>query len=112
MKRYSISLIHLFIALLTFMLCSNLNGQERPEMIPYRLVPADYHPDSLLELEIEIIHPYSVDNLVRKHREEIMEIIYERIEFEILNPQADNQIFKIDGQLFYLIRIPYTGVNW
>jgi len=112
MKSYKLTVLHFLIVIFALIIGNVLKGQERPEMIPYRLVPADYHPDSLLELEIEIIHPYTVDNLVRKHREEIMEIIYERIEFEILNPQADNQIFKIDGQLFYLIRIPYTGVNW
>ena len=61
---------------------------------------------------IEIIQPYAIDNLVRVHREEVLEIIYQRIEFEILNPQSHNQIFKIDGKLYYLIRIPYTGVSW
>ena len=66
----------------------------------------------MLEIEIEIIQPYAIDNLVRVHREEVLEIIYQRIEFEILNPQAHNQIFKVDGKLYYLIRIPYTGVSW
>ncbi len=112
MNRYKLSLIHFIIALLAFMFGGNLHGQVKPEMIPYRLIPADYHPDSLLEIEIEIIQPYAIDNLVRVHREEVLEIIYQRIEFEILNPQSHNQIFKIDGKLYYLIRIPYTGVSW
>ena len=113
MKKMSASIIHILLAILAIMFgTSKLIGQERPEMIPYRLAPLDPHPDHILEMEIEIIHPYSVESLVRVQRQETMDIIYERIEFEILNPQATNQIFKIDGKLFYLIRIPYTGTIW
>ena len=76
MSRYKLSFIHFIIALLAFMFGTNAHGQEKPEMIPYRLIPADYHPDSLLEIEIEIIQPYAIDNLVRVHREEVLEIIH------------------------------------
>ena len=57
MNRYKLSLIHFIIALLAFVFGTNVHGQEKPEMIPYRLIPADYHPDSLLEIEIEIKFP-------------------------------------------------------
>ena len=113
MKKFSLSTIHLLIALIALIFgVSKLNGQERPEMIPYRLVPSDPHPDHLLEMEIEIIQPYTVESLISVHRQETMNIIYERIEFETINPDGRNQIFKIDGKLYYLIRIPYTGVQW
>ncbi len=108
----SLSKIHIILAVLAFLIGSQLKGQERPEMIPYRLIPSDPHPDYLLEIEIEIIEPYTVEALVEVHKQETMDIIYERIEFEIINPQAHNQIFKIDGKLYYLIRIPYTGASW
>ena len=56
-------------------------NQIRPEMIPYRLVPSDPHPDYLLEIEIELIHPYTVETMEEVHRQETLDIIYERIEF-------------------------------
>ena len=46
------------------------------------------------------------------HRRRLSEIIYERIAFEMVNPDHINEIFKIDGKLYYLIRIPYTGTIW
>ena len=113
MKKFSLSTIHLLIALIALIFgVSKLNGQERPEMIPYRLVPSDPHPDHLLEMEIEIIQPYTVESLISVHKQETMKIIYERIDFENNNPNGNNQIFEIDGKLYYLIRIPYTGVQW
>ena len=113
MKKINLSLIHILIVAGTLFLCiSKLNGQERPEMIPYRLVPMDYDPDEILELEIELIHPYQIQTLVEVHKQETVEIIYERIGYEIINPESRNEIFKIDGKLYYLIRIPYTGVPW
>ena len=87
-------------------------NQDRPEMIPYRLIPSDPHPDYLLEIEIELIHPYTVETMVEVHRQEVLDIIYERIEFETINPNGRNQIFEIDNKLSYLIRIPYTGTIW
>ena len=113
MKKFSLSTIHLLIALIALIFgVSKLNGQERPEMIPFMLVQSDPHPDHLLEMEIEIIQPYTVETLISVHKQETMNIIYERIEFETINPDGRNQIFEIDGKLYYLIRIPYTGVQW
>tara|TARA_B100000424_G_C22897386_1_gene477272 strand:- start:441 stop:860 length:420 start_codon:yes stop_codon:yes gene_type:complete len=111
MKKYTLSLIHLIIVVVTFIL-SGLLAQERPEMIPYRLVPGDGVYNCRLEFEVEIINPYQVENLVEVHREETIEIIYERIYFEVLHPHYQNEIFKIDNKLYYLIRVPYTGVEW
>jgi hypothetical protein len=50
--------------------------------------------------------------MVRVHRKETLEIIYERINFEIINPDQRNQMFYIDEKIYYLIRIPYTGTIW
>ena len=41
-----------------------LYGQQKPEMIPYRLLPNDYYPDDQLELEIELIYPYTMENML------------------------------------------------
>jgi hypothetical protein len=107
-----LSKVHIILAILALFAGNLLRGQSRPEMVPYRLVPSDPHPDHLLEMEIEIIQPYTVETLISVHKQETMNIIYERIEFETINPDGRNQIFEIDGKLYYLIRIPYTGVQW
>ena len=113
MKKMSLSVIHVLVAIIAILFSiSKLNGQVRPEMVPYRLVPSDPHPDHLLEMEIEIVQPYTVETLISVHKQETMNIIYERIEFETINPDGGNQIFEIDGKLYYLIRIPYTGAQW
>ena len=84
-------------------------NQIKPEMIPYRLIPSDPHPDHLLEIEIELIYPYAVETMIEVHKQETLDIIYERIEFETINQDVRNQMFEIDNKLYYLIRIPYTG---
>ena len=113
MKKMSLSAIHVLVAIIAIVFSiSKLNGQVRPEIVPYTLVPSDPHPDHLLEMEIEIIQPYTVETLISVHKQETMNIIYERIEFETINPDGSNQIFEIDGKLYYLIRIPYTGAQW
>jgi len=98
--------------ILLLLALSLLYNQELPEMVPYRLVPIDYNPDELLELEVEIIEPLSADGLVKVHKEETLEILYERINFEIINPEMRNEMFKIDDKLYYLIRLPYNGLPW
>ena len=114
MKRISFSTIHILIAIFAIVFgISKLNGQDRPEMIPYMLAPNDYYPDCNLELNIVLIHPYSVDVIsVDVQREETLEIIYERIQFEIINPEHHNQLFKIDDKVYHLVRLPYTGISW
>ena len=87
-------------------------SQHRPEMIPYMLAPNDYEPDDRLEVEIIIVHPLTTAGIPKVHRDEVLEIIYERIEFEILNPSRVGDIFVIDNKSYFLIRIPYTGAIW
>ncbi len=87
-------------------------NQQRPEMIPYMLAPFDYEPDDRLEVEIIIVHPLTTAGIPKVHRDEVLEIIYERIEFEILNPSSVGDIFVIDNKSYFLIRIPYTGAIW
>ena len=83
--------------------------QLKPEMIPYRLVPS---MDMGCHLDIEIIQPIQLNGLPRMHSDEVVEVIYQRIAYELTNPYARSEMFSIDGKLFYLIRVPYTGANW
>jgi hypothetical protein len=43
---------------------------------------------------------------------EVEEIIIERIVFETTNPFSQGDIFIIDDKYYFLLRIPYTGVQW
>jgi hypothetical protein len=98
--------------ILLLLVLSLVYSQELPEMVPYRLLPCDYSPDEWLELEIEIIAPILINGIPTVHREETLEIFYERINFEIVNPSMRNEMFAIDGKLYYLIRLPFNGLPW
>ena len=50
--------------------------------------------------------------MVQIHAEETEEIIIDRIIYEMTNPFANNEIFIIDGNYYYLLRVPYTGALW
>lgn len=86
-----------------------VGGQTLPELVPYQIVPLDPVPDCRLEVGIELIHPYRIENLPEPQKEETLQIIYKRIAFEISNPNKQAGMFEIDGQLYHLIRIPYTA---
>jgi hypothetical protein len=62
---------------------------------------------------IEIIQPVQADGLVKVHKEEVIEILEDRIVFEETNQWAINETFFIDGKPYLLLRVPYTmGESW
>ena len=123
MRKTTLSIIHLIIVVLTFV--SVLRGQNLdyyvdsdfellpipPELVPYQIVPLDPVPDCRLEMGIELIYPHSIMNMPEPQKEETLEIIYKRVAFEISNPDKSAGLFKVDGRMYHLIRIPYTGAS-
>ena len=108
-----LSKIHIILVILTLLFCTALKGQGVPEMVPYMLQPMDYDPDSILELNVALLHPYTVQSMKYNiQKEETLEIIYERINFEIIYPDHSGEIFSVDGRLYVLVRIPHTGASW
>ena len=111
----NISKIHIILALLAFLLGATVRGQSYPEagrhveMVPYRIVPTY---GSMCYIDIEIVEPAKFNNMVETHSEEVREILMDRIVFELTNPYAENELFIIDGDYYYLIRVPYTGASW
>ena len=123
MKKTTLSIIHIIIVALTFM--SVVRGQNLdyyvdsdfellpipPEFVPYQIVPLDPVPDCRLEMGIELIYPQSIMNMPEPQKEETLEIIYKRVAFEISNPNKSAGLFQVDGRMYHLIRIPYTGAS-
>tara|TARA_B100000131_G_scaffold10421_1_gene10933 strand:- start:149 stop:517 length:369 start_codon:yes stop_codon:yes gene_type:complete len=110
-----LSKIHIILALLAFLLGAIVRGQSYPEagrhveMVPYRIVPTY---GGMCYIDIEIVEPAKFNNMVETHSEEVREILMDRIVFELTNPYAENELFIIDGNYYYLIRVPYTGALW
>ena len=123
MKKITISLIHVIIVALTFM--SVIRGQNLdyyvdsdfellpipPELVPYQIVPLDPVPDCRLEMGVELIYPQSLMSMPEPQKEETLQIIYQRVAFEISNPEKSAGLFQIDGRMYHLVRIPYTGAS-
>ena len=123
MKRITISVIHLIIVAITFL--SVVRGQNLdyyvdsnfellpipPELVPYQIIPLDPVPDCRLEMGIELIYPQSIMGMPEPQKEETLEIIYKRVAFEISNPDKSAGLFQVDGRMYHLIRIPYTGAS-
>ena len=123
MRKTTLSIIHLIIVVLTFV--SVIRGQNLdyyvdsdfellpipPELVPYQIVPLDPVPDCRLEMGIELIYPQSIMNMPEPQKEETLEIIYKRVAFEISNPDKSAGLFQVDGRMYHLIRIPYTGAS-
>ena len=109
MRKTTLSIIHIILVAIT--LISVIRGNQLPELIPYQIVPLDPIPDCRLELGIELIHPYKIQNMPEPQQTETLEIIYKRIAYEVSNPNRQAGMFEIDGKLYHLIRIPYTGAS-
>jgi len=124
-KKITLSVIHVLIVIVAIVFGSKLRGQNidryvnsefellpiPPEMVPYQIVPLDPVPDCRLEMGIELIYPQSIMNLPEPQKEETLEIIYKRVAFEISNPDKSAGLFQVDGRMYHLIRIPYTGAS-
>ena len=123
MKRIIVSLIHVALVTLTFI--SVVRGQNLdyyvdsdfellpipPELVPYQIVPLDPVPDCRLEMGVELIFPQAIMNMPEPQKEETLQIIYQRVAFEISNPDKSAGLFQIDGRMYHLVRIPYTGAS-
>ena len=109
MKRITVSIIHILLVFLTFV--GVLRGNSHIELVPYQIVPLDPVPDCRLEMGIELIYPQSIMNMPEPQKEETLEIIYKRVAFEISNPDKSAGLFQVDGRMYHLIRIPYTGAS-
>ena len=105
MKKKTISIIHVVLVVLTFM--SVLKGgfprvYDRPEIIPYKLVPSVAEIDVLT---IEIIEPNCIVDIPKVQREETIEIIYQRIKLQETGYWILNDVFWIDDKPYILIKI-------
>ena len=115
MKRKTINILRITLVLLTFL--AVVRGQsvkllnQLPELVPYQIIPLDPIPDCRLELGIQLIHTYKIENLPEPQQTETLEVIYKRIAYEVSNPSKQAGMFEIDGKLYHLIRIPHTGAS-
>ena len=109
MKRITVSIIHILLVFLTFV--GVLRGNSHIELVPYQIIPLDPVPDCRLEVGIELIYPQSFNGMPEPQKEETLRIIYQRVAFEISNPDRTAGLFEIDGRMYHLIRIPYTGAS-
>jgi hypothetical protein len=104
-KKKTISIIHIVLVALTFI--SVLKGgfprvYDRPEIIPYKLVPSVAEIDVLT---IEIIEPNCIVDIPEIQREETIEIIYKRIKLQETGYWILNDVFWIDDKPYILIKI-------
>ena len=105
MNKKTISIIQVVLVVLTFI--SVLKGgfprvYDRPEIIPYKLVPSVAEIDVLT---IEIIEPNCIVDIPEIQREETIEIIYQRIKLQETGYWILNDVFWIDDKPYILIKI-------
>ena len=105
MNKKTISIIHVVLVVLTFI--SVLKGgfprvYDRPEIIPYKLVPSVAEIDVLT---IEIIEPNCIVDIPEIQSEETIEIIYQRIKLQETGYWILNDVFWIDDKPYILIKI-------
>ena len=103
MKR--ISILHVALVIITFI--SVLRGgfprvYDRPEIIPYKLVPSFAEMDVLT---IEIIEPNCLNGIPKVQKEETIELIYHRIKLQETGHWILNDVFCIDDRRYILIKI-------
>ena len=109
MKRITaISIIHVVLVTITFM--SVVRGgfprvYDRPEIIPYKLVPSLAEIDVLT---IEIIEPNFIADIPEIQKEQTIEIIYQRIKLQETGYWILNDVFWIDDKPYILIKIKET----
>lgn len=108
MKKISLSWLHLLVATLAFLYGSKAIGQQM-EIVPYRLVPSG---DTYCQISVELVEPTTFLSIPDVYKEEIYEILIERVVFEETNPFAINEPFLIDGKMYQLIKLPNTGDKW
>lgn len=121
MRKLTVSLIHFAIAVCAFVFGSKLFGQsynqpillaetiQRIEIVPYRLVPSyDVH----CQISVELVEPSTFLTIPDIYKEEIYEILIERVVFEETNPFAQNEAFRIDDKTYQLVKLPNTGDTW
>tara|TARA_R100000008_G_scaffold79049_1_gene60463 strand:- start:63 stop:386 length:324 start_codon:yes stop_codon:yes gene_type:complete len=103
MKKISLSTIHILIAILALFLgISKLDGQARPEMIPYKLV--EVHGERNL-LRIEIVEPSGLWDLPPVYRDEVLELIYHRVKLQETGYWIFNDVFWIDDRPYVLVKL-------
>jgi len=122
-KRIIVSLIHVVLVALTFISVARSQNLDYyvdsdfellpipPELVPYQIVPLDPVPDCRLEMGIQLIFPQAIMNMPEPQKEETLQIIYQRVAFEISNPEKSAGLFQVDGRMYHLVRIPYTGAS-
>ena len=71
----------------------------------------DKAPTLVVSVITQSLSPHSIMNMPEPQKEETLEIIYKRVAFEISNPDKSAGLFQVDGRMYHLVRIPYTGAS-
>ena len=106
MKKLTLSLIHITIAIIAF--TSSINCQTI-EIVAYRLVPSQ---DPYCQIKIEVVEPVTFTAMPDVYKREILEVLIDRAVFEQTNPFAINEPFQVDDKFYHLVQIPNTGDMW
>ena len=94
MKRTILSIIHVLLAAAAFILFASSAN------------------DVYCQINVELIEPVTMMGMPDIYKEEITEILIERVVFEETNPFAINEVFQIDTSFYRLVRVPTTGEQW
>jgi len=94
--------------LIIFFVLSIARGQNI-EIVPFRLVPS---LDPHCQIKVEIVEPVTFLSVPDVYKEEILDILIDRAVFEVTNPFAINEPFRVDDKFYHLVKIPNTGGDW